>query len=153
MIYRKCMKCGGDYSRQRDSLYCKCCEAKLERARLKLSIGGNYHDTDRHRKLKDLAKTFLASLGCTGIREEARDLSGILRYNYDVAGLKDGKVYIVECGGCQVQKLKKIFDSGYILYIWAYGADKPILYNPSQRVCHFCGNYVHSELYYFGVSK
>lgn len=138
MFDMRCIKCGRSIQNRGGNNLCRWCDREQWKAQSKKP----FSSSKNHNTQKAKAKEFLLSLGCKNIKEEVRNLSGSLRFIYDVTGSKDGKIYIVECGGSQIHKLRKIMESGYILYILPYGFDMPFLYEKSMNLCHVCGNKV-----------
>jgi len=129
-----CSKCGRSISKFSKSPFCRWCENP------KWTNEKSRPNSLKHERLKQIASDFLLSLGCTTIKTESRSLSGSSRFIYDVVGIRESQIFIVECGWSKHNKLTKIIESGYILYILPYGYDKPFLYQKETHICHVCGN-------------
>lgn len=112
-----------------------------------------YGESKRHIQLKIKANEFLQGIGCQNIQFEYRldkiqyTLGARPRhwktkqyFQFDVAGFKDGRLLVVECGGITAKKLKSMSTQGIMIYILPYGKNKPYLWQEGIDVCVSCGH-------------
>jgi len=100
------------------------------------------YDTPQHLELKRKSVLFLVQMGCLSIETEYKIGQGKNGYAFraDVAGIKDGKLIVVECGGTSMWKLNKLLPFVGELYILPHGQDKPFKWNANMVICQGCGN-------------
>ncbi len=133
-----CRKCGRHISVHRVRLgLCEWCEKEQS---IPHKDGKASNESLAHIKLKDRAVSFLISHGCHPVKKEVHK-----GFRYDVMGWLENDIYVVECGGCNKDKLDDALYKGYHLFIWPYGASNPIKYDKSMQVCHCCGAIIGNE--------
>ncbi len=114
----KCPKCSKGCSYWNNGRLCRQC---LRAFTIPLRDGHASTEGLAHKELKNRATSFLYALGCHTVRKEV-----YRHYVYDVMGWGNGHIYVVECGNTPKKRMDIIKKQGYIVYIWTYGALKPV---------------------------
>jgi len=108
---------------------------------------GSRNRQNSHRKLKALAHDLLINLGCSNIQDEfilVSNEENIVRV--DVAGMLNGKIIVVECGGLSGGQRLKILSEKVVtgeiaqLYILPFGETQFYKWTEDMEVCNCCGH-------------
>ncbi len=131
---RKCSVCNRYITNNNKIGHCAACIEVAKRG-----------ESSAHKRLKDKAKEWFEEQGATQIKlEKTLKIKG-MRVRADVYAILNGKQVIIECGGSQNRKLKKLLTQ-YKVLIWPYSFKKPYKYDPKHQVCNRCGNRIDCQV-------
>jgi len=144
-LNKKCLICNTPISDHNKSGYCSKCKIKP----LKPKGIGERHlglESKNHNDLKNIAYQFLKKHGFVEIHLEYYiGQRGMGHANdsikADVAGIKQRRTWIVECGGSTNRKLKLALQLVDRVYILPHGETEPYLFSIDDLpICPSCGH-------------
>ena len=100
-----------------------------------------------HKRLKQLAKSWLLKQGSIEVKEEVLFLNKKRKVIADVVGYSGEVIIAVECGGSTVDKLERLAKCVTEIYILPQGEAIPFRWSILDKLCVCCGHKVTPYFY------